>query len=219
MRIGDVEPPFLPKGSTVRNIKRGKYDNLIFDSDPLISLREMKYTEPYQNSIGNIGMDAFDCFFCTPYQKELLRIETNRRKFIISYDATGIPVEAPKTSSFSLQHGRFKPIFLYVIMLQGQPGQNMPVYQFLSQRQDATNIRFLLDTWKQKYLGNKHPDEVITDAGAAVVLAGIKAFAHCSSTEEYANQCYDANRSKANRNHSLTSDSIGLIRFKHFWAC
>lgn len=192
LRVGDIEPPFMPKDSTVRKIKSGRYDHLTFDSDPMISLREMKYTEPYQNSIGNIGMDPFDCSFCTPYQKELIRIETNRKRIVISYDATGIPVEAPKTSSYSLKHGRFKPIFLYVIMLLGKPGENMPVYQFLSQRQDATNIRFSLDTWRQKYLENKHPDEVITDAGPAVVLAGVKAFARCSSVEEYADKCYGA---------------------------
>lgn len=158
----------------------------------MISLREMKYFEPYMNSIGNIGMDPFDVFFATPFQKALLQKETNRRKIIISFDATGVPIIPPKTSSYSLTHGRFKSIFLYVIVVRCADGSNMPVYQFLSQRQDATNIRFALDTWKQQNLGNKNVDEVITDAGAAVVLAAIKAFAQCNDCVEYGDKCYDA---------------------------
>lgn len=74
LRIGDVEPPFLPNVSTLRQMKSGSYDHLIFHDDQVISLHEMKYVEPYQNSIGNIGLDPFDCSFCTPYQQELLRI-------------------------------------------------------------------------------------------------------------------------------------------------
>lgn len=192
LRIGDTEPSFLPNVSTLRKIKAGRHDHLMFHSDPMVSLREMKYTEPYQNSIGNIGLDPFDIFFATPYQKTLLHMETDRKKIIISFDATGVPVTPPKTSSFSLEHGRFKSIFLYVIMVHGSDGKNMPVYQFLSQRQDATNIRFALDTWKQKYLLKKNPNEVITDAGAAVVLAAIKAFAQCNDCVDYGNKCYDA---------------------------
>lgn len=227
LRIGDIEPAFLPNDDTFRKMKSGKYSHLTFDKIPELSLREMKYAEPYQNCIGNIGMDPFDCYFGTPYQKELLRIETNRKKVIICFDATGVPIEKPKTFSFSMEHGRYKPIYLYVIMLQTKPGANEPVYQVLSQRQDATNIRFLLETWKANCLQNKHPDETITDNGAALVLASVKAFANCNSVAEYDNKCYDAlfNDKKApptyirlDRAHtvkSLLGYFKGLDRNKH----
>lgn len=70
--------------------------------------------------------------------------------------------------------------------------ETVPVYQVLSQRQDALNIRFLLDTWKYKCLGNKHPDEVITDDGAALLMANVKSFAHCATVLEYDDKCFDA---------------------------
>lgn len=225
-RIGDLEPQFLPNANARRKMKAGKYDHLILDSDPMISLREMKYTEPYQNSIGNIGLDPFDIFFATPYQKTLLKMVTNRKRIVISFDATGVPVTPPKTSSYSIEHGRFKSIFLYVIMVHGSEGVNSPVYQFLSQRQDAINIRFALDTWKQKHLNNKNPDEVITDAGAAVVLAGTKAFAQCNDCMEYGDKCYDAlfegenppaayiRLDRAHTVHSITTMFKGLDRNK-----
>lgn len=192
LRIGDVEPPFLPHASTIRNIKnRHDQNKLSFHKDPIVSLREMKYAAAYLNTIGSIGLDPFDCHFSTPYQKELLRTETNRNKIIISIDATGAPVRKPKTSSYSIEHGKFKPIFLYVIMLQGKGG-NLPVYQVLSQRQDATNIRLMLETWQQSCLGGKHPQEIITDNSAALLLACAKAFAHCQSMTDYDNKCYYA---------------------------
>lgn len=192
LRIGDVEPPFMPKSGTLRKMRSGRFDDLTFDADPMVSLREMKYTEPYQKSIGDIGMDPFSVSFCTPYQQELARIETNRSKIVISFDATGVPVKPPKYSSFSLLDNKHKSIYIYVIMLQCKSGKNAAIYQFMTQRQDATNIRFMLDTWKDTYLLKKHPDEVITDAGAALVLAAVKAFANCDSVDEYDDWCYDA---------------------------
>lgn len=75
LRIGDVEPPFLPNSSALRKIKAGRHDHLVLHRDPMVSIREMKYTEPYLNSIGNIGFDPFDVFFATPYQKTLLQKE------------------------------------------------------------------------------------------------------------------------------------------------
>lgn len=192
LRIGDIEPPFMPKTSALRKMKNRENNQLTFDTDPVVSLREMKYAEPYQNCIGNIGIDEFECVFYTPYQKELIRIETNRRKIVICYDATGAPVYAPKTSGFDLERGRFKPIFLYVIMLRGKTNENLPVYQVLTQRHDALNIRSMLETWKYKCLGKKHPHEVISDDGAALLLASAKAFANCNDMNEYADKCYDA---------------------------
>lgn len=191
LRLGDTEPPFLPKPSSLRKLKSGTYDSLCSHEDPIISLREMKYSENYLNSIGNIGLDPFVCFFGTPYQKELTRIQTNRKRIIISIDAPGAPVLKPKHSSFSLIQG-FKPIFLYVIMLQCDGKKNSPVYQVLSQRQDATKIRLLLDTWKQNCLGSKNPHEIITDDSAALLLACAKSFAQCFSIMEYDDKCFDA---------------------------
>lgn len=161
--IGDVEPPYMPTTSTLRKIKSRTNDDYTFNEDPMYSLRAMKYSEPYMNTIGNIGLDPFDGSFCTPYQNELLRVQTNRRRIVISCDATGAPVPKPKTSSFDLERGKFKHVFLYVIMLQNDTGKNTPVYQVMTQRQDALNIRSLLDTWKYHCLGQKHPHEVITD--------------------------------------------------------
>lgn len=132
LRVGDIEPPFLPHNDTIRKIRSAKQKYMTFNDDPVILLREMKYTEPYQNSIGNIGLDPFDVSFCTPHQQVLKRIATNRKKIIISFDASGVPVKVPKTASFSLERNQFKPIYLYVIMLQISPGENVPVYQFLT---------------------------------------------------------------------------------------
>lgn len=128
LRIGDIEPLFMPNNDALRKMRSGKYDHLIYHEDPLNSLQKMKYVEPYMNSIGNIGMDPFECFFCTPYQRELVRIESNRRKIIICYDATGAPVTAPTNSSYHIETGKYKPIFRYVIMIQNETGENLPVF-------------------------------------------------------------------------------------------
>lgn len=191
LRIGDAEPPYKPTTSALRKIKSRTNDDYMFDEDPMYSLRAMKYSEPYMNTIGNIGLNPFDCSFCTPYQKELLRVQPNRRRIVISYDVTGTPVSKPKTSSFDLERGKFKHIFLYVIMLQSDTGKNTPVYQVMTQRQDALNVRSLLDTWKYNCFGQKHPHEVITDDGAAILLANVQAFAKCNDLEEYDNKCFD----------------------------
>lgn len=192
LREDDVEPPFLPKVSTIRKIKSRVNEQLIFDQDPTISLREMKYAEQYQNVIENIGMDPFECQFATVYQKEVLRLETNRARIVISLDATGAPVKKPTTSSYSIIHGRYKPIFLYVIVLHTKDGSFLPVYQVLTQRQDASNIRSFLDTWKRQCLPDKNPHEIITDNSAALLLASVQAFSHCSTMTEYDDKCYEA---------------------------
>lgn len=192
LRLGDIMPPYMPTTRALIQMKHRENEDLTFNDDPVISLREMKYHEPYQNCIGNVGLDPFDCSFSTPYQRELLRIQTNRRKIIISYDATGAPVSAPKYSSYDLDRGRYKSVFLYVIMFQSETGLNMPVYQLLTQRHDALNIRSLLDTWKDHCLGRKHPHEVITDDWAALLLANVKSFTNCNNMHEYDDKCYDA---------------------------
>lgn len=185
LRDGDVMPPFLPKQARLRKIKSRENEDLIFDEDPTKSLREMKYTEKYQNVIENISMDPFECQFATVYQKEILRLETNRSRIILSLDASGAPVKKPKTSSYSLVHGRYKPIFLYVIMLHTKNREYLPVHQVLTQRQDAANIRSILDTWKRQCLPGKNPDEIITDNSSALLLASAQAFSRCDTMIEY----------------------------------
>lgn len=73
-----------------------------------------------------------------------------------------------------------------------KPARIYPFFQVLTQRQDADNIRFLLDTWKHEYFPKKRINEVITDDGAALPLANVKAFAKCDSVIEYDGLCYEA---------------------------
>lgn len=45
LRLGDIDPPYMPTTTTLRKIKSRANDELIFYSDPVLSLREMKYNE------------------------------------------------------------------------------------------------------------------------------------------------------------------------------
>lgn len=191
LRLNDeTEPAHLPTGNTLRRSKNNNEKSLYFDDDVMKSLWHMKYNEQYTTCIKSISMDPFEVAFSTSYQRELTRLESNRRKIVLSFDATGVKVHPPKTSSYSMTRDKFKPIFLYVVMLQCN-GRNFPVYQFITQRQDSENIAFLMTSWKIEQLGRtKHVSEVVTDAGNAVILASVLAFTKFSTVNEYSDACF-----------------------------
>lgn len=61
--------------------------------------------------------------------------------------------------------------------------------QMLSQSNDANYIRFWLTS---VFAGLKKPDEVITDAGEALILAAVQTFAKCPTTNRYISACMKA---------------------------
>lgn len=85
----DYCPAHLPNKSTLRKLKQRENEKNYRDPDPVRALCLLKEDSKFQQSITDIGLDPFYCFFSTPEQREWLRLSTRYRRCIISVDSTG----------------------------------------------------------------------------------------------------------------------------------
>lgn len=72
MHYGDVEPLNLYKGSVLRKIKQQVVDSELGvskDTDPIVSIGNLKYLSEHQGSIHSIGSDPFFLLYWSPIQE------------------------------------------------------------------------------------------------------------------------------------------------------
>lgn len=185
------ESPIVPNADALRmqKFRLGKTEYL--DPNPTTAIRKMKDLNRYFGSIMDIGMDPFFVMYATPLQSELLRVYTRYSSCIISFDSSGVPVIPPEYSSYSIEHDKSKPVFIYTINLQ-LPTFSIPIFQLLSQRHRSNFLHNVLSCWQDECFGGQNPNEVIVDDSSALLLTMVKTFTSCTTMERYLNDCYDA---------------------------
>lgn len=81
----DIEPAILPSANALRKMKQRldvPKENVV---DSLLELKKL-----YPNTIGAIGLDPFFTHYSTELQRACYKIDSARRKPVISIDATGL---------------------------------------------------------------------------------------------------------------------------------
>lgn len=187
----EYEPALLPLAETLRVQKFRQNKKEYLHRNPIIATREMKDLNKYFGSIMDIGLDPYFCMYATPLQNELLRVHTRYQRSVFSFDASGVPVIPPTHSSFSIEHDKLKPVFLYTINLQLST-YSIPVFQLLSQRHKSNFLRYVTSCWQDECLGGKNPNEWIVDDSSALLLTAVESFTSCKTMDRYLDNCFDA---------------------------
>lgn len=185
MKQGDPIPSILPTKNALRIIKcRDTTEHGRTTTDVISALVELKFNST-PSVIGDISIHPFFVSYQLPIQKEFYKFATNRKRSVVSIDATGFSMY---TSSFLPTNQKHKmPIFLYTVALHWE-GKTMAVYQVLSDRHSLSFLRYWLCEWGKE---NKKPVEIFLDDSAALVGACVQAFAMCPSTNGYISSCMD----------------------------
>lgn len=188
----DYVPAAVPSVEALRMQKSRANKIEYLDPNPILAIRKMKKQSIYRRIIGDIGLDPFYLFYCTPLQEEMVLAKTRYRRSVISLDSSGLPISDIMFSSVCEDDDEaYKDTFLYVVSLQS-PGGNMPAFQFMSQRQNSDFIQYSLACWKTRHFTNKNPDEAIMDDSKALLLACIQCFTSCKTMHRYLDDCYDS---------------------------
>lgn len=71
--------------------------------------------------------------------------------------------------------------------------QNMSICQALSQRQSSDFISHVLNNWKNSAVTNgRVPHEIVMDNSSALLLACVRSFTFCGTTNNYLSDCFDS---------------------------
>lgn len=113
MKPGDPEPAHLPTANAMRILKhKNSVQNLSTNNRHpaynLVAMRDM-----FVGAIENVGFDPFFVFYSTQLQNAWYNAEFNRRRSVITIDATGLGLTIPGNKTY---------IFLYTICAKGKIG-------------------------------------------------------------------------------------------------
>lgn len=186
---GDIEPPFIPSGNVLREVKKEATDSLLdvksTDGRDLIkTLEEMSLKPEFRSLIHAVSSLPFYVFYMNAAQlhayKEYCRL--NRSDCTISIDATGSLVQKLNRPG----GGRSGHKFLYVIVINFEKSA-LPVYQMLSEKHETELIEFWLKKWIR--LGAPKPKEAVCDYSRALISALCLAFNNVT-VKSYVNNCF-----------------------------
>lgn len=172
--FGEMLPSNIYNSDVLRKAKQEFNDeNLgINNSNPIMSLVDIKHSMPYTGSIHLISADPVMVHYWTPTQMILYKqacknvLKTCR----LCIDATGGLV---KRIYRTLQSLKSSHIFLYTIVLHDGILQT-PVCQMLSKSQDMSTITYWISQWIRN--GSPMPNEVICDYSYALIGAICRGF-------------------------------------------
>lgn len=182
--LNNEKPPFLPESKQIANLKYRKNLSQSFDVDPLESLRKMKYSSEYKNSIHFIGYDPFFTIYWHPYQKLWYEQYCKHEDTVITFDSTGSVVLPPKLPIDDTG----KHVFLFNICAITKFGTSKPIGHMLSQCNTSNFISFMLNEMFSRHF--KKPMEVIMDDSPTLMLASVKSFTTSKTTKNYLYNCF-----------------------------
>lgn len=184
MDQGDAEPPTLYSQEVLRKAKQTTWDKdlkLPKFGTSVDRLRAMKHEAPWAGTIGDIGLDKFFVHYFSPAQLKVYNNACSSTYTILTIDATGQLV-----ASLPTPHGRGGHIFLYEGVINDH-GNQLPVVQMLSEKQDANSVLYWLNEWQRK--GAQRPKEIVIDNSPALKSAIVRAFCGCADVADYKARC------------------------------
>ncbi|KAE8740951.1 hypothetical protein FOCC_FOCC013525 [Frankliniella occidentalis] len=187
MQHGDTEPPNLFTQRVLRKAQQQQMDKkygIVQDSsDPIKNLQDMKIRQPHASSIHQIGLDPFFVHYHTKTQLHVFKKFVILGHVVLAIDATGSLVRKVSNG----EGHKSAHIFLYEGVIKAS-GEQLPVMQMLSARQDANNIAF----WINEYLrqGSPIPHEVVLDHSKALINAVVVTFCGCNNLKDYFSRCF-----------------------------
>lgn len=187
-----VEDENLPRDFIKKKCIENVRSKLNAQMDSAIdSLRILKYSDKYGESIKEIHSDPFGVIFWTKVQQHVYREIAREHGAIVSLDATGGLVDTNSLlkgihDKLDLKMG-LPHVFLYLISVKHPDGKSTPVGQMLSSQQDSIKISYFLDRWKTDF---SVPREVTVDDSKALQKSCAKSFNGCD-TNEYIQKCFN----------------------------
>ncbi|XP_011313633.1 uncharacterized protein, partial [Fopius arisanus] len=176
MQFGEDEPPIIRSGAVYRQTKMEalkKTYGIEKDDrrDQATIVRDMSGDTKYSQIIIDVGANPFHVIFCSPEQvlvyKEYCRVVSLPRT---ATDASGKFVrKLEKCPGAMTGH-----LFFYTVTINFE-NKTIPVYQMLTERQDADWIIYWLRTWLRKFKV-RPPKESTSDEERALVLGQCQAF-------------------------------------------
>lgn len=103
----------------------------------------------------------------------------------MSVDATGSLVLPILRTINKIQSAH---IFLYQMVVEIE-GKTVPICQQLSEKQDMLSIHYWMSCWTN--MGNKSPNECISDYSKALIGAITRSFCNRKSLKDYVKVCFD----------------------------
>lgn len=185
MDFGDPDYPLNYEENVLRKAKQEYKDKEYGDllkSDVFTSLVQMKHTEPYSGWIQFIAIDSVMVFYSVPAQYVIYKYCAKTGYIRISIDATGSIIRRCIRGTNFSGH-----IFLYEIVINTGTVQ-MPIFQMVSERQDANAILFWLFDWRRG--GAPIPNETVCDGSKALLNAAARGIAECKDLKEYKRICF-----------------------------
>lgn len=176
--------PFLPKSSTIRNVK---YRALQKKADPIDVLLEWKYSI-FQDDISAIGLSPFFVFYRSKLQLAWYIVESKKHPICITLDATGSVINPPLRSQRKDGSEQLKHVFFYTIMVKTH-NKSVPIAQMISQDQTSEFITLFLRKMFKKV---RQPAEVVCDESKALLKALAQTFTGFDRIEDYVSACMSA---------------------------
>lgn len=184
MELFENEPSSVPRLCTLRKLKSETRSKDKLDHDPIKAICMLKFKNPYQTSIMDVGYIPFFVHYLLAEQLRLYNAYASKVFSRVIIDASGkIVAKIPRPEGMSGH------IFLYqiVISLPGEKEGQVPVAQMLSERQNANAISYWLSEWIR--MGAALPREVVCDFSPALISAVCKAFSEANCREAYLDMC------------------------------
>lgn len=185
---GEIPRDLVSKKSieNIRTKMNAQTDNAID------TLRIMKYSNKYGESIKEIQSDPFSVIYWTKVQQYVYNQIKKKHGAAISLDATGGLINTKSVlngidDKLDIKMG-LPHVFLYMINVKCPNGKSTPVGQMLSSQQDATRISYFLDRWKIDF---SIPSEIAIDDSKALQKSCAKSFNGCRDINEYIRKCFE----------------------------
>lgn len=188
MDYGDTEPPNLYSNHVLAMAKQEHVNTTlgVEGSNPIMSIVTLKYEIEHMGSIHNIGCDPFYVHYWLPTQEFIYKSEIRHKKWItMSVDATGSLVLPILRTINKIQSAH---IFLYQMVVEIE-GKTVPISQQLSEKQDMLSINYWMSCWTN--MGNKSPNECISDYSKALIGAITRSFCNRKSLKDYVKVCFE----------------------------
>lgn len=188
MDYGDTEPPNLYNHHVLTMAKQEHVNRTlgVEGNNPIMSIVTLKHEVEHKGSIHNIGCDPFYVFYWLPTQEFIYKSASRQNKWItMSVDATGSLVLPILRTINKIQSAH---IFLYQMVVEIE-GKTVPICQQLSEKQDMLSIHYRMSCWTN--MGNKSPNECISDYSKALIGAITRSFCNRKSLKYYVKVCFD----------------------------
>ena len=219
MDFGDVVPANLPSENVIRKAKQESRDKdlgLFKVKAALASVWDLKYSQEFNGSIHEIGLDKFYVMYWTPTQIFLYKKYHKEADISsISIDATGsLFKQIPKPD------GSKRTVYLYQAVC-GYRGKILPLFQMISEKHDTNTLTYWMREWLRS--GASCPEEVIIDYSLALLNATSLAFNNCD-LKTYIENCiiFESSSSSLRVQHPrcyIRIDIANLIKLVSRWSC